>query len=396
MQSRRMLQLNITEECSNRCLYCVFSGHYNHERKHSSRHMDIEIAKTAICDFLDNATVSETPHLSFYGGEALMPDAVELVRECVGFARKRAGDKGITFGLTTNGRHFTESTIRFLVENNFMLMVSLDGPKQIHNRYRRSSEGNGTFDEVIAGLESIEKFSQEYYTRIGFICVLTPPLDISAVRDFFNADRHVRGHNMLFSFVNLFDHSLPIKFDETEFAAESARMYREAISRYYECALDGTMDDCGFERALLNKNLGLLRMSQQESGTGIIGPNGCCVPGARRCFVNTDGQLYACEKVAGFKPIGNVQSNICPEKVNEMLTDFRELSSADCCACWCGNICDLCFYSARKDAAFFGERKAVACQERRSFFKALIRLYASLHESGGEDLLKRVIPSVIG
>ena len=68
----------------------------------------------------------------------------------------------ITNSLQTNGTLLTPEWCQFLKKHNFMVGISLDGPKEIHDRYRRDRKGNGTFDRVMGGLELLQKHGVEY------------------------------------------------------------------------------------------------------------------------------------------------------------------------------------------------------------------------------------------
>jgi uncharacterized protein len=70
--------------------------------------------------------------------------------------------KTITNSLQTNGTLLTAEWCQFLKKNNFMVGISLDGPKEIHDRYRRDRKGNGTFDQVIRGLKLLQKHKVDY------------------------------------------------------------------------------------------------------------------------------------------------------------------------------------------------------------------------------------------
>jgi uncharacterized protein len=52
--------------------------------------------------------------------------------------------------------------VRLSEEHNFMVGISLDGPKEIHDRYRRDRKGNGTFDRVMRGLKLLQKHKVDY------------------------------------------------------------------------------------------------------------------------------------------------------------------------------------------------------------------------------------------
>jgi uncharacterized protein len=70
-------------------------------------------------------------------------------------------------------------------------MVSLDGPEQINDRYRRFKNGNGTFKRIMRALKFIREYNKEYYSsRVNISSVLSPPFDkIDEILDFFSNDK---------------------------------------------------------------------------------------------------------------------------------------------------------------------------------------------------------------
>ena len=73
-----------------------------------------------------------------------------------------AGAKTITNSLQTNGTLLDDDWCRFLKAHNFMVGLSLDGPREIHDRYRRDRQGQGSFDAVMRGLKLLQKHGVEY------------------------------------------------------------------------------------------------------------------------------------------------------------------------------------------------------------------------------------------
>src|ERR1039458_10534682 len=103
--------------------------------------MPWEIAVKAI-DFLkSHSKLSEEINISFYGGEPLLNSA--LIQRCVEYAHKVFERKHVGHNMTTNGIHLKGAVWDTLIENDFSLLVSLDGPGLIHDRYRRTKGGGG-------------------------------------------------------------------------------------------------------------------------------------------------------------------------------------------------------------------------------------------------------------
>ena len=93
--------------------------------------------------------------------------------------RPFAKQKTIKNSLQTNGTLLTAEWCQFLKKHNFMVGISLDGPKAIHDRYRRDRKGAGSFDQVMRGLKLLQKHNVEYNV---LACVAretaTRPLDV--------------------------------------------------------------------------------------------------------------------------------------------------------------------------------------------------------------------------
>ena len=64
--------------------------------------------------------------ISFYGGEPLL--AFDLIQDCVEYSKREAEGRRVDFHFTTNGTLLTEEKLPFLVENQFSILISLDGP----------------------------------------------------------------------------------------------------------------------------------------------------------------------------------------------------------------------------------------------------------------------------
>jgi uncharacterized protein len=68
----------------------------------------------------------------------------------------------VTNGLQTNGILLDEDWCKFLTKYKFLCGISLDGPKEYHDHYRKDQAGNGTFDRVINGIENCRQYNTEF------------------------------------------------------------------------------------------------------------------------------------------------------------------------------------------------------------------------------------------
>jgi len=137
--------LEVTHACNQCCLYCFQQSHYP-----EGGNMDFFTAKLAIDRFFQPDETGRA-NISFFGGEPLLN--WELIPWVVNYTRKRFPDaKRLHFHITTNGTLLDEEKVEYLDRNNFSLIVSIDGPHYIHNKFRPMKSGKDSLNATLKGL----------------------------------------------------------------------------------------------------------------------------------------------------------------------------------------------------------------------------------------------------
>lgn len=190
----KSLTLEVTEACNLRCRYCIFSGGYANWRSHGHRRMSEATALAAIDLYLKNSRNSDTVMIGFYGGEPLLNFG--LIRRCCDYVKSREREDGrhrdIHFSLTTNGTLLTDDKLEYLIRNNFSVSFSLDGPQEIHDRYRVFADGQGTFEFVFPIIQRIYREYPRYFNeKILFNCTITPTANLKSLTAFFGRYHHL-------------------------------------------------------------------------------------------------------------------------------------------------------------------------------------------------------------
>ena len=146
--------------CNLNCEYCF----YLEKQALFGPGEKYRMSEKVLSAFITNYITSQpTPVVEFVwqGGEPTLL-GINFFKRVIELQKHFVGAKTITNSLQTNGTLLTAEWCRFLKKHNFMVGISLDGPREIHDRYRRDRKGNGTFDQVMRGLRLLQEHQVEY------------------------------------------------------------------------------------------------------------------------------------------------------------------------------------------------------------------------------------------
>ena len=149
----------IGSACNLDCHYCYYrdkSEIYSGNMPLMSEELLEEYIRQYIC-----GTSQQSVSFCWHGGEPLMA-GLPFFRRAMELQKKYAGDKVIENSLQTNGVLLNEEWCSFFTDNNFLIGLSLDGPEDIHNAFRRDCGGAPTFARVMKGVELLKNKGVEY------------------------------------------------------------------------------------------------------------------------------------------------------------------------------------------------------------------------------------------
>lgn len=154
------LVLSVSEQCNLRCSYCSFSGGYANSRVHNDTHMSWEVARKAIDYFLANLG-STKAEVGFYGGEPLLN--LPLVKQCVSYTKET--NPSIVYGMTTNGTLLSDTSVDYLVDAGIRLLISLDGPEEVHDKERGFISGRPSFEKILDNVKRLKARYPQFYEK---------------------------------------------------------------------------------------------------------------------------------------------------------------------------------------------------------------------------------------
>ena len=160
--------LHAAHDCNLRCKYCfAATGDFcMGERKL----LPYEVGKAAIDWLVAHSGKRVNLELDFFGGEPLMN--FDVVKQLVAYARsieKEAG-KNFRFTLTTNGVLIDQDVIDFCNKEMSNVVLSLDGRKEVHDRFRVDYAGHGSYDRIVPKFQELvrQRDGKNYYMRGTF------------------------------------------------------------------------------------------------------------------------------------------------------------------------------------------------------------------------------------
>ena len=163
----KALCLHVAHTCNLNCSYCFASqGKYHGERAL----MSLKVGKRAIDFLIENSGTRHNLEVDFFGGEPLMN--WEVVKQIVAYARsvEKQHSKNFRFTLTTNGVLVDDDVIEFANREMSNVVLSLDGRKEVHDRYRVDYAGNGSWDRIVPKFQRFveARGGKNYYMRGTF------------------------------------------------------------------------------------------------------------------------------------------------------------------------------------------------------------------------------------
>ena len=312
--------LHVAHTCNLNCSYCFAAqGKFNGD----CGIMSFETGKRAIDFLIENSGYHKNLDIDFFGGEPLMN--WEVVKQLVKYARSIEKDAGknIRFTLTTNGIGITDDVIDFCNDEMHNVVLSLDGRKEVNDRFRVDLAGNGSYDRIVPKFQEFvrRRGNKSYYMRGTFTHFNT---------DFVNDILHMAdlGFKELSMEPVVTSPDSPSALTEEDvpiLCAEYERLAREMMKRnkegngftFYHYMLDLTCGPCIYKRI---------------SG---------CGAGTEYMAVTPWGDLYPCHQFVSHPEckIGDIWEGIKNQEIVHEFAQVNAYSREACKDCWAKLYC---------------------------------------------------------
>lgn len=386
--------LELTEACNLRCGYCIYNEHHPNHRSFSERSMTFDVAKKSIDCVLGNFKRDKFA-LTFYGGEPLVN--FNLMRKCIDYVRQKYAHIEFSYGFTTNLTLLTKEMVDyFKAVGNMDIVCSLDGPKAMHDKYRKYIDGRGSFEEAIVNFNLLLKefYCPEENRGLSINCVLTPPYyedKLKEIRNFFYEDLSIpRAITCNYSYVDTGEMKI-------ENISENGNSLLE-VSPLEEWAGSDFAENKGESDFLGIINVELSRVANRSIvKDGFINKaflHGNCIPGQRRMYVTTEGVFKPCEKVGRAPALGNCNDGYDYDRSYRLYIEgYIQYFQEKCNDCWARNMCGVCYESSMDGHGDSPYVSGELCNTSRNLVKDMLVNYYRLYEED-KDALEKALSTI--
>lgn len=307
--------LNVAHDCNLRCSYCFASeGDFGCGREL----MPLETAKKSVDFIIENSGGIKNLEMDFFGGEPLMN--WNVVKETVKYARslEKKYNKNFRFTLTTNGILLDDEKIDFINEEIYDVVLSLDGRKEINDKYRITKTKNGSYDIVVPKFQKLisRRGNKSYYVRGTY------------TKDNLDFTKDVK-HLYDLGFKNI--SMEPVLCDKKFKASVNEEDINQVLNEYENlCRELIKMKKSGKEINFFNFNIDL------DKGPCVLKRLKGCGCGNDYVAITPNGDIFSCHQLVGedeFK-MGNVNVGTFDDDIKKRFLNTSIYHKEKCKNCW--------------------------------------------------------------
>jgi uncharacterized protein len=349
------ITFEVTESCNLDCEYCGYGDFYSGKNsQRGNNDLPINYAINLI-NFLfnlwsssENKSIEKTLGISFYGGEPLLK--IDFMKDVLKHINNIKPKNIIPrYSITTNAL-LLKKHISFLIENEFHLLISLDGNK-INNSYRVYKNKREAFAKIIENIDFVYHNYPDYFkNNINFNSVLH---NRNSVDDAFNYIYKKYNKKTMLSELNTYG------IEESK-KVEFGNKYNNALD-----SLNHSKDYKLIREQLFIKSpdISIISSFMHSYSNNIYKtyldffdffdekdclPTATCVPFSRKIFLTAKGKILQCEKITDKIPLGNVNEkevkidyDFIVEKTNHIYEKLKKY----CNKCNLARTCILCIFN---------------------------------------------------
>lgn len=147
--------------CNLACKYCYYLEKTNLYKENTSKFvMSDSLLEKFIEEYINSQTMPQVL-FTWHGGETLMRP-LSFYQKVVELQKKYANGRTIDNCIQTNGTLLNDEWCEFFHDNHWLVGISIDGPQEFHDEYRKNKQGKPSFMKVMQGIHLLNKHQVEW------------------------------------------------------------------------------------------------------------------------------------------------------------------------------------------------------------------------------------------
>lgn len=349
----KQLVFEVTDACNLRCKYCAYADLYEGYDQRENLKLPFQKAKLII-DYLYEywekrycIEVNDPITIGFYGGEPLLN--VPFIQQVINYIESlNPIGKKFHYNMTTNAI-LLDRYMDFLAENEFRLLISLDGDEKGQS-YRVDTKGKNSFDKVLANIQLLRSKYPSYFEHyVMFNSVLHNRNEVESTYRFIK-DKF--GKEPMISPLN----NSGVRKDKLQEFYQAYQNVATSIQKANNCeALKNELfiksPETGELVNYIYHHTGNVFNDYNDLLLGREGssfpPSGTCIPFSKKMFITVKGRILQCEKIDHEFALGQITNKKVELNLEQAARQhnkytFRYMNQCKTCAA--KQLCTQCVY----------------------------------------------------
>ncbi len=369
----RRLQLLMAQSCNLGCRYCYAWRNGSNQK---GVLMEWDVAKQSVDFLVKRSGNRRSVQVTFFGGEPLLN--YEMIKKVVAYCEEIGpkAKKEFTYELITNATLLDEETVEFVAKHRFLMMISIDGWKEMHNYNRPSmKKGEDEYDTILKNaLHANRVFQERGLPEIKVRANLTGKFhDSKAVKEYL----HGLGFRKIgVSVIEPLAHADPSPSALTE----------EQLDAYIAREKENNIK--AVERLERNEPLEILELQRLREMCEPLQPRHMkgitCGVNRNTAVVDTSGNIYPCHRYEGMANyiVGNVFTGMDREKTLGYYRKVNGNATSRCHSCWLRDYCaGGCAWLLSAKNGTIVDPTERECDRRRGGMERLLYLRTRLRDA---------------
>lgn len=366
--------LNITHQCNLKCDYCYYSKMMDIKRGSMSKEILSEVFKKL------SKSSYEKLHICLHGGEPLTQN-LDYFNTIISLHKEYFNNKKVIYAIQTNGTLINEEFLKFISNHNkdgieINLGISIDGPEVVHDSYRITADGRGSFEKIMSNILLLDTYDIKY----GVLSVLNDKTyeHVDEVYNFFRSLKNMACLDFIIPQYN--KEYMPLKVENL------SKLYISLFEKWY---FDKEVNfDVRDFSALISAIAG-------EYGQGVCWMVPECIKNIHLISIDIKGDVAPCDNYTHVT-LGNIMENEISDfmeksRIRRMAAKYESNRISKCKFCkWyslCSGGCPLNISPEKNESVY--------CLELNKIFTHINSLILSDFKKKEENVVYKANPYVV-